>query len=288
MSAPDNASSQSDEKTGTRAHRRGMIDTRGRTHLFWDVVFAIIRGIGKLATNFYATFGIFLLAGALVALAGIYVFVKFASHVSSGATQVFDDRVLEWLAQYRSPLFDRAVLEVTFLGTGTVVLVVVAISGMFLWLSNHKYSALLLLISTSGGLILNHLLKAGFSRPRPQIVEWGTVALSSSFPSGHAMSAAVVYGTVAYLAGRLQRRRFSRVLTMAIAFLVIVLISVSRLYLGVHYPSDVLAGVIIGLAWAGFCMATLEAIQVYGRTRAPKVRQYEDPAPAKETQPSRA
>jgi undecaprenyl-diphosphatase len=288
MSAPDKTQSHAEEPAGTRTRRRGVIDTRGRAHLFWDIVFTVIRGIGKLATNFYATFGIFLLAGALVALGGLYLFVKFASHVGSGATQAFDDRVLEWMAQYRSPLLDRAVLEVTFLGTGTVVLVVVAISGMFLWLSNHKYSALLLLISTSGGLILNHLLKAGFSRPRPQIIEWGTVALSSSFPSGHAMSAAVVYGTVAYLAGRLQRRRISRALTMALAGLIIVLIGVSRVYLGVHYPSDVLAGVIIGLAWAGFCMATLEAIQVYGRTRAPKVREYEDPAPAKETQPSRA
>jgi undecaprenyl-diphosphatase len=168
------------------------------------------------------------------------------------------------------------------------VLVAVAVSGMFLWLSNHRYSALLLFISTSGGILLNHLLKAGFSRPRPQIVEWGTTVVSSSFPSGHAMSSAVVYGTVAYLAGRLQRRRLHRVITMLLAGLLIVLISVSRLYLGVHYPSDVLAGVIIGLAWAGFCMATLEAIQVYGRTREPKVLEHEEPAPPTEPEPSQA
>jgi undecaprenyl-diphosphatase len=226
--------------------------------------------------------------GALVALAGVYGFVKFASHVSSGSTQAFDDRVLQLLAEQRSPALDRAVLEITFLGTGSVLLVMVAISGMFLWLSNHRYSALLLLISTTGGIILNNLLKAGFSRPRPQIVEWGVLALSSSFPSGHAMSAAVVYGTVAYLAGRLQRRRLHRAITIALAGLLIILISVSRLYLGVHYPSDVIAGVIIGLAWAGFCMATLEAVQLYGRARAPAVRENEEPAPPDEAQPRRA
>jgi undecaprenyl-diphosphatase len=288
MTTQKNESPTPEEQSGTRVARPGFVDTRGRSHLFWDFVFASLRGIGKVAKNFYATFGIFLVAGAMVALGGLYIFVEFASHVSSGATQVFDDRVLQWIARQRSPGLDKVMLEITFLGTGTVVLVAVAVSGMFLWLSNHRYSALLLFISTSGGILLNHLLKAGFSRPRPQIVEWGTTVVSSSFPSGHAMSSAVVYGTVAYLAGRLQRRRLHRVITMLLAGLLIVLISVSRLYLGVHYPSDVLAGVIIGLAWAGFCMATLEAIQVYGRTREPKVLEHEEPAPPTEPEPSQA
>ena len=265
-----------------------MVDTRGRAHLFWDFVFGSIRGIGKVARNFYATFGIFLVAGALVALAGLYFFLRFASHVTSGATQAFDDSVLQWLSEQRSPTLDHIMLEITFLGTGTVVMMAVAISAMFLWLSNHKYSAILLLVSTFGGILLNNLLKAGFSRPRPQIVEWGTTAISSSFPSGHAMSAAVVYGTVAYLAGRLQRRHLHRVATLVLTLILILLISVSRLYLGVHYPSDVIAGVIIGLAWAGFCMATLEAIQLYGRTRAPKVLKHEEPAPPSDAQASRA
>jgi undecaprenyl-diphosphatase len=252
-------------------------DTRGRTHWFWDVVFTAIRAIGVVAKNFYATIGIFLLAGALVALSGTYAFAKFAGHVRSGSTQAFDTSVLRWIAAHRTPVLDQAMLEITFLGTGTVVLMIVAISGMFLWLTKHKYSALLLLISTSGGLLLNNFLKAGFGRPRPQVFEWGTTVVSTSFPSGHAMGAAVAYGTVAYLAARLQERRLHRVITLICAAVLIVLISVSRLYLGVHYPSDVLAGVIIGLAWAGFCMATLEAIQLYARNRAPRVLKHEHP-----------
>jgi len=256
--------------------RRGP-DTRGRTHLFWDFVFTTIRGIGGVAKNFYATFGIFLVAGAAVALTGTYAFAKFAGHVRSGSTQAFDTTVLRWIGVHRTPLLDQIMLEITFLGTGTVVVMIVAISGMFLWLTKHKYSAALLLISTTGGLLLNQLLKNGFGRPRPQVFEWGTTVVSTSFPSGHAMSAAVAYGTVAYLAARLQERRLHRIVTLVSAAVIIVCISVSRLYLGVHYSSDVLAGVIIGLAWAGFCMATLEAIQLYARNRAPRVLKHEHP-----------
>ena len=230
-----------------------------------------------VAKNFYATFGIFLLAGGLIAVFGTYTFARFAGHVRSGSTQAFDNIVLQWIAQRRTPVLDAVMLEITFLGTGTVVLMIVAISGMFLWLTKHKYSALLLLIATAGGIILNNLLKMGFGRPRPQLVEWGTHVASWSFPSGHAMSATVVYGTVAYLAARLQVRQLHRAATLMCAGVIILLIAFSRLYLGVHYPSDVIAGVLIGLAWAGFCMATLEAIQALARKRAPKVMTHEHP-----------
>ena len=270
----------------TRASRRDSapdaVDTRGRAQFAWNLLFWAIRGIGTVAKNFYATLGIFLLAGASIALAGTYAFARFASHVRSGRTQAFDDAVLTWIAEHRSPTIEPVMLEITFLGTGIVVMAVVAVSAVFLALTNHKYSAVLLLISTGGGILLNGLLKMGFARPRPQIFDWGTHVVSSSFPSGHAMGAAVAYGTVAYLAARLQKRRSSRVLTMLLAAIVIVMIASTRLYLGVHYPSDVFAGIIIGLSWAAFCMATLEAFQVYARRRAPLVVANETPPPPEE------
>ena len=269
------------EKHSRRQGRRsGVVHTRGRSHLLWDLVFKSVRGIGGIARNFYATFGIFVLSGATIAFAGTYAFAKFAGHVTSGSTQAFDEAVLTWIGQHRSPALEPIMLEITFLGTGTVVIAIVAVAAMFLWLTRHKYSAALLLISTLGGVILNNLLKVGFDRPRPRVFEWGSQALSSSFPSGHAMSAAVVYGTVAYLAARLQKRPWHRAITLIVAGLLILMIGATRLYLGVHYPSDVLAGIIIGLAWAGFCMATLEALQVYGRKREPKILKHEKPAPA--------
>jgi len=93
------------------------------------------------------------------------------------------------------------------------------------------------------------------------------------------MSSVIVYGTVAYLAARLQRNLASRVATLVFAAFIIVLICSSRLYLCVHFPSDVLAGVIIGLAWAAFCMAVLEAAQIYAKHNAPQLLEDEHPAP---------
>ena len=205
--------------------------------------------------------GIFLVGGLLVAVAGTGAFVAIASEVREGETQAFDEAVIRWLGENRTPALDAVMIEVTALGTGTVVLMIVAIAALFLTLSARKYSAILLLVAASGGILLNGILKLGFDRPRPSIFVPEVHAVSSSFPSGHAMSSAIVYGTVAYLAARLHRRRWARWLVMGFALSVIVLISFSRMYLGVHYPSDVIAGVMIGLAWAAFCMATLEAIQ---------------------------
>ena len=279
MSSGAEPVSRDENQRSRRESLDGSMDTRGRGHLLWDLVFGAVRGISHVARNFYATFGIFVLAGATVAFAGTYAFAKYAGHVTSGSTQAFDDAVLTWIGQHRSPSLEPVMLEITFLGTGTVVMAIVAVAALFLWLTRHKYSAVLLLIATFGAIVLNNLLKVGFDRPRPRVFEWGSQALSSSFPSGHAMSAAAVYGTVAYLAARLQKRHAHRVLTLLVAGLLILMIAGTRLYLGVHYPSDVLAGIIIGLAWAAFCMATLEAIQVYARRREPAILEHEKPAP---------
>src|SRR6266542_2649893 len=166
-------------------------------------------------------------------------------------------------------------IAITKLGNVTVVLMIVCVAGLFLTLTRHKYSALLLVVATAGGLVLDAVLKLQFERPRPHILTWGTEAGGWSFPSGHAMSATIAYSTVAYLAARLHRRRWARWLTMPVAMLLILVICGSRVYLGVHYPSDVLAGIIIGLAWAAFCMATLEGIQRFSEHRAPRVKKDE-------------
>jgi undecaprenyl-diphosphatase len=234
--------------------------SRGR-----DVFYHSLREIAKHANNFYTALGIYVVAGGLLAVLGAWGFVALAEKVRQGSTQVFDDAVLHWMGQHRVAWVERVVLEVTPLGTAVVVGVIVVVAGLFLINTDHRLSALLLLIATGGGIVLNTILKVIFSRPRPQIFEWATYATSSSFPSGHAMSAAIVYSTVAYLVARLERRLWARWLTMLGTMLLVLVICFSRVYLGVHYPSDVLAGVIVGLAWAGFCMAGLEASRVFAR-----------------------
>jgi undecaprenyl-diphosphatase len=255
---------------------------RGPLHLFWDALFKTLRFIARRVNDVYAVVGIFIVLGSALALAAMWTFVEIAGQVRQGTTQAFDVAVLRYIEQHQTPFLDRAAIEVTFLGTGVIVMAIVLVSGMFLWLTKHKHSALLLIVATVGAILINGVLKAGFDRPRPQVFEWGQHTVSSSFPSGHAMSAATVYMTVAYLAARLQRRRISRVLTLIAATIVVVLIAVSRLYLGVHYPTDVAAGVVMGVAWAALCMAMLEATLLYGRRRSATMRAAEAPTPRDE------
>jgi len=254
-------------------------EDRGRSRVVWDILFHGLRTSYQHAHSFGTAVGMFLIFGALIAVLGTYAFAELARLVSGGHTQAFDDAVLRWMQRHQTPWLEGLMMEITMLGTWIVVLSIVSIAGLFLWLTRHRYSAVLLLVATAGGIGLNNILKVGFSRPRPHIFEWGTHVSSWSFPSGHAMSATVVYVTVAYLAARLQKKHVARLATLVIAAVIVATICFSRLYLGVHYPSDVLAGVIIGLSWAAFCMATLEAIQRFAKRHAKEVLKHEAPAP---------
>jgi undecaprenyl-diphosphatase len=253
--------------------------------MIWNLFFRALRRLGSHAENFYTTVGIFLVIGAVIAVAGTLAFAKLGEVVREGTTQQFDIAVLRWIGARHTPPLTTLMTEITPLGTGAVVLVIVGVAAAFLWHTEHKHSARLLLAATAGSILLNNVLKLYFNRARPDVFVWETHAASSSFPSGHAMSATVVYGTVAYLLARLQKHRWSRVITLLVAVLMIALICFTRLYLGVHYPSDVLAGIIVGLAWSGFCMATLEASLVLARRRAPEAVLHEAPTPAEQAAP---
>ncbi len=242
-----------------RAERRAAAAT--------PLLVALVRGAGARTRHARRALGLVVLGGGVAAALGLLAFAWLASRVRLGATQAFDDAVLRWLGAHQRPWLAAAMLEVTFLGTGTVVAMLAAVAALFLALTRQRTAAWLLLWATLGGLVLNNLLKHVFDRPRPRIFTWGTHALTTSFPSGHAMSAAAVYGTVALLAARLASRRATRVAVVAAAALVVLLVAFSRLYLGVHYPTDVLAGLVVGGAWAAFCAAALEAVVQARRRR---------------------
>jgi undecaprenyl-diphosphatase len=252
---------------------------RGHLAFLWNFCYRGLRRMGGHAEKFYLTVGIFLLVGIVVAVAGTLAFAELGERVKKGYTQQFDVAALQWLGAHHTPWLTSIMTEVTPLGTGIVVMTVVGVTAAFLWHTEHKISAQLLLAATAGSIILNNVLKLYFDRARPDVFEWQTHAASSSFPSGHAMSATVVYGTVAYLLARLQKHGWSRAITLVTAVVMIVLICTTRLYLGVHYPSDVLGGIVVGLAWAAFCMATLEASLVLARWRGAPSLAHEAPAP---------
>lgn len=256
---------------------RRVVD-RGHFSRFWNLFFKGLRASGVHAKTFYGSVGIFLVVGTVLAVAATLGFAKLVQPVLHGDTQAVDVAILKWIQQRHTPALTNLLQEATYLGTGVVVLMIVGVTALFLWHTEHKHSARLLLFATGGSILLNNALKLVFQRDRPTVFEWQAHAMSSSFPSGHAMSATVVYGTVAYLAMRLQKNRWSRVLTCIAAIFLILLICFTRLYLGVHYPTDVLGGIIVGLAWAAFCMATLEASLALARYRAPAAVQ-EAPAP---------
>ena len=259
--------------------------TRHHLSRFWNLVFRVLRKLGAQGRHVYTAVGIFLVVGAVVGIIGTVGFAALAEVVREGYTQQFDNAVLRWLGGHHTPTLTTIMTEVTPLGTGVVVLTVVGITTAFLWHTEHKHSARMLLAATAGSILLNNVLKLFFDRARPSVFEWGTHAASSSFPSGHAMSATVVYGTVAYLLARLQKHGWARAITLSLAVIMIVLICLTRLYLGVHYPSDVLGGIIVGLAWSGFCMATLEASLALARRRAPASVVEEAPAPVEKIAP---
>ena len=258
-----------------RATSDRRVTQRTRLHGAADMLYLLLRTIGRHAHSFYTALGAYLVLGLAVVALALWGFAEFAEEVQEGATLKFDLATMEWMEANRVGILDKFLLDVTALGTGLVVLVVVGIAALFLALTNHWYSAILLLVATAGGQLLNTVLKLFYDRPRPSNIEALTHTTSTSFPSGHAMSAVIVYGTVAYLASRLQKKHWARALTMLTAILIIIGISASRVYLGVHYPSDVVAGTIIGAAWAAFCMSGLEAVRVFGKRFRPSELEHE-------------
>ena len=127
-----------------------------------------------------------------------------------------------------------------------------AVAG-FLLLQGLWRRALFVTVATFGGWFINGALKELFQRPRPDIVPHLREVMTMSFPSGHAMQSAVVYLTLGALSMHIAQRRLSKFYCMSVAMLATALVGASRVYLGVHYPTDVLAGWLIGLSWALLC-----------------------------------
>lgn len=239
-----------------------------------NALYSTLRFIGRHVDGFFGAIAAVLTLGFFIALAALSIFAALASAVTHGLTQPFDEAVLHWLATHRSTILDQVMLEITTLGTGVVLIMIVLVASLFLWLTQHRWSVYILLLGVFGAKLFNTLLKLSFARERPSVVEWVTQVHSASFPSGHAMSSIVVYGSVAYLVTRLEPSKRLRNMTWFLATLIVLLIGISRMYLGVHYPSDVLAGFLAGLGWIGFVAAMVTAVRFFA-DRRPETRREE-------------
>lgn len=208
----------------------------------------LLRALARLIGGVWASVSIVTGVGVLVGTAAITGFVVLADEVLQGETERIDGAILDRVAGPRTEWMDLMALQITALGNIATLLVVTLTATAILWAARRKVSVALLIASVFSGIGANFVLKAAFGRPRPDVEATLAETLTASFPSGHAMSAAITYGTVAFLVGRMATGAV-RWLTWLGATGLIVLIGSSRLYLGVHYPSDVLAGWLGGIAW---------------------------------------
>jgi len=191
---------------------------------------------------------------------GLFAFLYLAGEVIEGETLRFDTWLLLALrvpGDTTDPLgpawIEEMFRDFTALGGVGVLSLLTLISVGYLWLMGQRRVALFLLFAILGGLLLSSMLKNGFDRPRPELVSHGSHIYTSSFPSGHSMLSAVVYLTGGALLAMVHSAHRVRVYLIGCSILTTLLVGVSRVYLGVHWPSDVLAGWAAGAAWAAAC-----------------------------------
>ncbi|MEY2934819.1 MAG: hypothetical protein RL033_5568 [Pseudomonadota bacterium] len=217
----------------------------------------------------HAELGYVLSLGALAA--GLYVFIEVAEEVTEGGTHSVDRALLYALRNPSDlsdplgpPWLEEMVCDWSALG-GRALLSLLSIAVItHLLLAKRPRAAGLVAISVIGASLLSLGLKRSFQRPRPDLVPRLLHVSSSSFPSGHSLLSAAVYLTLGALLARTQPNRLLKIHILSWASLLTLLVGVSRVYVGVHWPSDVCAGWAAGAAWAALCWLVAHALQRRG------------------------
>lgn len=191
---------------------------------------------------------------------GTWGFIALAKEVEAGATRRIDAAIL---LAFRNPdhrfnpigpvWVEAMMRDVTALGSTVVVTLILLGTLGYLLLSRRFRIAWFPAVTVPGAMLINSLLKVGFARPRPHLVPAEVLVSSASFPSGHSMMAAVTYLTLAALLAVSQPDWRLRSYLQLVAVLILVLVGISRIYLGVHWPTDVLGGWMAGAAWMSLC-----------------------------------
>ena len=179
----------------------------------------------------------------------------------------FDAVVFSWLARIETPTLTTAMRGVTLLGDGTTLLILSALGVVLCWSKGHRRAALLIVAAGVGAAVLTTGLKLAFTRERPESSLRLVLASSYAFPSGHSMASAACYGAFAVTLG--QRLPGLRLLALVSSAALVLLVGFSRVYLRVHFPSDVLAGWLLGVAWLTWLRSVLVDASRYSPDAAP-------------------
>lgn len=202
------------------------------------------------------TIGLELLAGLVVLTGSAWMFGWMVEDLAEGDTKI-DHRFATWLHEHATAAWTTLFENVTRLGNVPTLVVVVLVAGVILWHRRWIADLQLLLLAAIGAEILTVGLKLGFERERPFFADPLATESSYSFPSGHASVSLAVYGTLGFIAARHLESRRAQLGALAGAAGVVLLIGFSRLYLGVHFLSDVIAGFSLALAWLTLCALLL-------------------------------
>lgn len=212
------------------------------------------------------------LVALLLAAGGVWLFVELADDVLEGDTAAVDETLLLTLRtadDTTDPLgptwVEELARDVTGLGGAGVLTILTLAAAGFLALQRKRWLAAYLLAAVASGVIVSTVLKIGFDRPRPELVPHGQIVYTSSFPSGHSMLSAVVFLTLGALLASGQRNLRLRAYLIALAVFLTTIVGVTRVYLGVHWPTDVLAGWTAGGAWALACWSFARYLRRKGK-----------------------
>ena len=213
-------------------------------------------------------------------------FAEIADEVAEGATRSFDEAVLLAMREpgdTNDPIgprwFEEAARDVTALGGLVVLLIVTLSAAAYMLMARRPRMALLLTLSVIGAQILSSALKHGFARPRPDLIAHEAYVYTASFPSGHSVMAAATYLTLGALLAQVQSRRRQKMFLLGMGMALAILVGMSRVYLGVHWPTDVLAGWTVGAGWAALVWLASRILQRLGALRNAR-GQSEIPRPA--------
>ncbi|MGC4377872.1 phosphatase PAP2 family protein [Fictibacillus sp. Mic-4] len=210
---------------------------------------------------------ILVLSGFLLAAICIVVFAGLSEELLENETFAFDHAIIKEVRSFHSPALDKLMIAVTELGSTITISILLLIGMAWLWFKRkNSWGMLFFFIVVAGGGLLNLLLKNTFQRARPTVNQMVEVT-GFSFPSGHAMGNFIFYGYLGYLIVRSKRKALSKMVWTVVFAAIVLLIGVSRIYLGVHYPSDILAGFTAGAVWLLLCIAALELVYFYQRKR---------------------